>query len=81
MHLTLQRLKIHNLVRLVMFYFTFNIKNLFSIYIYVCRKMKNKKCIKPVEPVVEPVEPEPAIKPVRLKNRFLKHWFKHKLCI
>ena len=33
--------------------------------------MENKKkCIKPVEPVVEP---EPAIKPVRLKNRFLKH--------
>ena len=38
-------------------------------------KWKIKKCIKPVEPVVEPVEPEPAIKPVRLKNRFLKHHF------
>ena len=36
-------------------------------------KGKIKKCIKPVEPVVEPVEPEPTIKPVQLKNRFLKH--------
>ena len=34
--------------------------------------MENKKCIKPIEPVVEP---EPTIKPVQLKNRFLKHWF------
>ena len=33
-------------------------------------KWKIKKYIKPVEPVVEP---EPTIKPVRLKNRFLKH--------
>ena len=32
--------------------------------------MENKKkCIKPVEP-------EPAIKPVQLTNRFLKHWMK-----
>ena len=35
--------------------------------------MANKKSVKPVEPVIEAVEPESAIKPVRLKNRFLKH--------
>ena len=39
--------------------------------------MENKKYTKPVEPVVEP---EPASKPVQLKNRFLKHWLWIGIC-